>query len=319
MRIGIIGAPRLDERARVLDSWLHDVLSDDWARIKDQWGLIGSPCEIGHAQAWRFFLPAMYSARRLARRAAPADVFEVKSSLSRAPVLSGRVGCLISIDPHEALRDDLKGAWHPSLEGLQVEVVSPVDRESAHANIRAALDLLMCASPPSFDLVSGYCGAISFVAPDQPARQGFCVSTTSKSIPGLVYLSAVPTILSAESLVHESAHLKLGLHELDCSLFVDPKHLVRTPLRPDPRPVSGLLHQVWVLVHLQELYQDLLRDSSEIVRINFFKIRDRLSAHSRDLVEGLRVIHTARDSFTEDGWRFVEALVQRAETMCRAD
>ena len=319
MAIAILGSQSLDERAKVLDTWLRDVLNDSWSIVASGWGFGAGHSLLCHQQAWRFFLPAMYAARRLARGYTQSEIAAVDAILSLAPSMRQVAGALVLIDPHEALRDDLSGVWHPSLEGVRVQVVRPESSVSSLDYVTSALELLNRASPRSSELVSDHCGAICFISPEQSAVQGLCVSTTSKSIPGLLYLSPVPTLLSAESLVHESAHLKLAILETERELFHNPNARVRTPLRSDPRPISGLLHQVWVLVHLRELYRDLLRDSSQIVRVNFGKMEARLALHERDLSDGLAAAEAARSEFTDDGWRFVEKLMRRAKELTSVD
>ncbi|MEM6559222.1 MAG: HEXXH motif-containing putative peptide modification protein [Myxococcota bacterium] len=60
-----------------------------------------------------------------------------------------------------------------------------------------------------------------------------------------------------EELVHEAAHIYLNaLFTLYAPLYLNPESqkIEGTPLRPDPRPMFGLLHQVFVLRRLVELY-----------------------------------------------------------------
>lgn len=316
VHIMILDSPRLDERANALDAWLADLLATDWALAKASWGLHADRGEIVAAQAWRFFLPAMFAVRHMGREGASVEeATRVREALRRKPDLAMAGEFLALVNPHEVVSDDLAGVWHPKLGGVGVEVVRADDRGVSLGSIGAALGLLKQGSSRSYALVTTHCGAICFIRPTQQTVAGLCVSTTSKSIPGLVYLSPVPTILSAESLVHEAAHLALGLHEIACRLYVDPHRKVQTPLRSDPRPISGLLHQIWVLAYLRDLYCDLLIDSSEVVRVNLAKIDARLGRHERDLSEGIHVARQWRSAFTEAGWHVVESIARRAEAV----
>jgi HEXXH motif-containing protein len=59
------------------------------------------------------------------------------------------------------------------------------------------------------------------------------------------------TLRLAEVLVHETAHNRLFAgFALEPSLDAGDTQRYRTPLRPDARPILGLLHQVFVLARL---------------------------------------------------------------------
>ena len=163
------------------------------------------------------------------------------------------------------------------------------------------------------------CGAICLIVPVPDLGSGYCVSLTSKLVPGIVYLSSVPTILSAESMVHEAAHLRLSRRELKERIYVDPNRLVSTPLRTDLRPVSGLLHQVWVLVHLCELYDELQSDQTELMRINREKVRLRLLRHRDDLNRGLTALNAVAEALAPDGHSLISELSIRAQELSYAD
>jgi HEXXH motif-containing protein len=110
----------------------------------------------------------------------------------------------------------------------------------------------------------------------------------------------------AEAMVHEGAHNRCNAAALSTPFLVDAKSgdepVVETPLRPDPRPLTGLLQQLVVLVRSHLLYERLLdreppRQPALIARSD--KLRGqglqalrvisahtvRLTAHGRDVVE----------------------------------
>ncbi|MCP2353554.1 HEXXH motif-containing protein [Nonomuraea thailandensis] len=67
-----------------------------------------------------------------------------------------------------------------------------------------------------------------------------------------------PIAKLAEEIVHESSHVRLNsiLASTPC-LLDDGGKLYETPLREDPRPAVGLLHQLFVLARLCEWHARL--------------------------------------------------------------
>ena len=91
-----------------------------------------------------------------------------------------------------------------------------------------------------------------------------CAGDASQSIsfpdvPALVALDLRSDVLVLESLVHESAHVNLYLEERAGPL-VDPTDDGRfhSPLRPDPRPLRGILMAFHALAFMSALYHDAL-------------------------------------------------------------
>ncbi|MCX4750377.1 HEXXH motif-containing putative peptide modification protein [Kitasatospora sp. NBC_01287] len=101
------------------------------------------------------------------------------------------------------------------------------------------------------------------------------LGTSPLGLPGPVRL--------AEALVHEGTHTRCNAAQLG-SPFVTPAaggaDLVRTPLRADPRPVTGLFQQAVVLVRCAELYRRLLRDQETDLGV--------LADRRQKLVDGAR-------------------------------
>jgi HEXXH motif-containing protein len=88
-------------------------------------------------------------------------------------------------------------------------------------------------------------------------RTGFR-SGSAKEIPGMVVLDIdVNALLVLEALVHESAHHHLFLAEAASSL-VDPDHdgTYHSPLRPEPRPLRGILLAYHALAYICAFYAD---------------------------------------------------------------
>jgi HEXXH motif-containing protein len=81
---------------------------------------------------------------------------------------------------------------------------------------------------------------------------------------GTIYLSLHPSALTmAEAVVHEVSHNKLNaLFDLDPVIYNGRQELYASPVRPDPRPIHGVLLAVHAFVPVACMYEALLADSS---------------------------------------------------------
>lgn len=83
-------------------------------------------------------------------------------------------------------------------------------------------------------------------------------SCSHPGVPGMVELDLLAEDQILEALVHESAHQFLFRMEATGPL-VDPAHhgTYRSPLRPEPRPLRGILLAYHALAYIAALYHDL--------------------------------------------------------------
>ena len=207
-----------------------------------------------------------------------------------------------------AIESDLLLAWHPSLSGSIIRAQPKLRDFSAYSEvIKNALELISI-DEVSRDLVSNHCAAISIVETAPALGIGQCVSLCSKAVPGLIYVSEAPTILMSESVVHEAAHQMLYAIMENNSLFTDDTSRILTPLRRDPRPISGLLHQVWVLKHLIHFYEIIVDSERDVVRRNRDKIFKRIDQHEADYCNGIEKIMNSISLLTPYGREIVSEL-----------
>jgi HEXXH motif-containing protein len=84
-------------------------------------------------------------------------------------------------------------------------------------------------------------------------------SSSSPQLPGAVFLTLQSELQVMEAVVHESAHQHLFLVEAEGPL-IDPAHTAtfRSPLRPDPRPLRGVLLAYHALAYIVACYTDSL-------------------------------------------------------------
>lgn len=96
---------------------------------------------------------------------------------------------------------------------------------------------------------------------DPSAHPDKAVSFSDNSTFGALYVAVsvsgglIDPYLLADSIIHEHRHQKLYLLQREVKLFHADEPLVRSPWREDPRPPSGLLHAVFVFVHLHEYWE----------------------------------------------------------------
>ncbi|MEV5880820.1 HEXXH motif-containing putative peptide modification protein [Streptomyces sp. NPDC052101] len=94
----------------------------------------------------------------------------------------------------------------------------------------------------------------------------------------------------AEALVHEGTHTRCNAAQLGTpplTSSADTADPVRTPLRSDPRPLTGLFQQTVVLARCTALYVRLLAEETEAATALAAR-RDRLADQARQAITALR-------------------------------
>lgn len=116
------------------------------------------------------------------------------------------------------------------------------------------------------------------------------LSASYREAPGLVYLTLHPSVLTlAEAIVHETQHGKLNvLSYFDPALTNGRTTWTASPVRPDLRPLSGVLLAVHAFVPVAALHLRLVQLDHPIARTTEFDARRRqvLAGNER----GLRVV-----------------------------
>lgn len=132
------------------------------------------------------------------------------------------------------------------------------------------------------------------------------LSASYQEAPGLVYLSLHPSRLTmAEALVHEVQHGKLNLVAHVDPLLEDAGQLYTSPVRPDPRPLWGVLLAVHAFVPVEALHDAWAAAGHPVAREEGFATRrEQVRALNREGWETLRT--HARP--TEAGARLLEGL-----------
>lgn len=101
------------------------------------------------------------------------------------------------------------------------------------------------------------------------------LSATYREAIGTIYLSLHPDpLMMAEAIIHELSHTKLhALLELDAVLDNDPHEAYPSPVRPDPRPLMGVLLAVHAFVPVAYLYDKIAEAGDPLAEIPTFSRR----------------------------------------------
>jgi HEXXH motif-containing protein len=99
------------------------------------------------------------------------------------------------------------------------------------------------------------------------------LSASYREAIGTIYLTLHPSVMTmAEALIHEFSHNKLNaLFELDPVLENAFEPLFASPVRPDPRPLHGVLLAVHAFLPVAELYRRMIAASDVRARPERFE------------------------------------------------
>lgn len=135
------------------------------------------------------------------------------------------------------------------------------------------------------------------------------LSCSYREAPGLVYMTLHPNVVTmAEAIVHEAQHGKLNLLSwLDPVLDNPPDELVTSPVRPDPRPLMGVLLAAHAFVPVAWLHRRLAelghpaasdpwfpRRREQVIASNAEAL-EVIAAHARPTATGARVIRALNE------------------------
>jgi HEXXH motif-containing protein len=133
--------------------------------------------------------------------------------------------------------------------------------------------------------------------PDAPPFGG----VTTFYVWGAIFINPslyVDAVTMASGLVHEAAHaLLLGSTMGDPLVENDPGDRYKSPLRPDPRPMDGIVHAAFVLARMHFFTARLARSSADVEPGG---LKSRLAEHRREFESADDVI-TRHVRFTEIG------------------
>lgn len=299
--------------ARILSGVLDAVLS----RLPNGTPRVGVPPE---SLLYPGLFAAAYEAQAACRTGRPADAecerlaARLRDAVERARVSRARAGgCSAwAVDlapPEDHLRDSLARAvsqvpQRPDrLEALAALRIGDWSDDDRAAFCEAAC-LLAASWPEMLDELTEVVQQVALL--DGFGVDGF----TDVATHGAIYVNRARLVADAgglpgafrmaEAIVHEGAHNRCNGAALADPFLVDAtsggEPVVMTPLRPDPRPLTGLLQQLVVLVRSVLLYDRLL-DAPEPPAAAVAR-REKLHGQAG---EALRVIGRHTGKLTDHG------------------
>jgi hypothetical protein len=163
-----------------------------------------------------------------------------------------------------------------------------------------ALRLLRVLLPEVADWLTAYVKILVFLDGGGTVSR----SSSAAELPGIVFADAVSELALLEVLVHEAAHHLLYLEEVRGPL-VDPLDNRRfvSPLRPDPRPLRGILLAYHALAFICAFYADLEHASADG---NVTDATDLANLRAK-AGEAEATIDAASSALTDQGKLFVQS------------
>lgn len=180
----------------------------------------------------------------------------------------------VAVGALRVLVDDLDPFRMPATDGEPTGRLTPTQVAELHASLGAAWPLLSPARAAEVAAI------VRVIVPYQAPDSGL-VSTSSPQAFGTVAMSRQPDKYTcAETLVHETQHLKLcALLDLVTLTRPDDGQRYYAPWRSDPRPASGLLQGAYAFLGVSGFWREQRRTAPEPevrqrAQANFARWRD---------------------------------------------
>lgn len=180
--------------------------------------------------------------------------------------------------------------------------------ERGATTIRAAFDLIGGWRPCLITEIHRISPELQFIS-DPTAHPDKAVSFSDNSVPGALYATLrlrgafVDPHDLADAIIHEHRHQKLYLLQRRVQFFSHDWPLVASPWREDPRPPSGLLHAVFVFVHLIDFWRHAEHHGPSAIRN---RARTEVDVNADRLRRAFAIL--AHTSLTPDGKQLVSLL-----------
>lgn len=201
--------------------------------------------------------------------------------------------------------------WHlATAQGVRPSSVVEAELRSIYAVLKDALDTISLNMPGLFASIRSLLRSLHLLESHDP---DYDLSFTLPHLPHSIFLS-VPATTSrccvprvAEAIVHEVLHLQLALIERQCPLVRQnvPVEVTYAPWRGEERPLSGVVHGLFVFRGIEHLWCRLLGGTQSATR-EFARARTEEVRRQRDLVQRPE----AFNSLTAFGRRVFQRLIE---------
>lgn len=150
------------------------------------------------------------------------------------------------------LIDDLDPFRMPALTAPAPRL-SAADTARWATDIAQAWQLLRDHHPQAAAEIAG---VVTVIVPHATPAAGYSSSTTAETYGAIALSAPVDPGKTAESLIHETQHLKLfALQDIVTMLLPDDGSLYYAPWRPDPRPLGGLLQGAYAFLGVSAFWR----------------------------------------------------------------
>ncbi len=179
--------------------------------------------------------------------------------------------------------------------GLTPWLCPPAPAYDFAQRVRESLELIAVADRALADELGGLVVQVVGADPFRGAGARPFGSVSSFMLWGLLALNLARYRTAADlvqPLVHEAAHLLLFAHSIEGPLLTNPiEERYLSPLRPDPRPMDGVFHAVFVTARLHYLHRKLRQAVSETFQpIPLQDLDERLTDMRRLYFAGLETV-----------------------------
>lgn len=188
-------------------------------------------------------------------------------------------------------REVIWGMRNEIREGREIKenemVLKPLlteDIENYKEQITQAIKMIEKYDPDLYAEFKEYVYAIKIFVGD------YMIASSSFDTFGTIFISTPPenrdpVLFYLEHLAHELSHLHLyALMGDDKIVLNSPQKTYRSPIRPDPRPMHGIFHAVFVLARLNRLFKRIL--SNEKIP----ELEKRFQKDREDFLDGLKTV-----------------------------
>ena len=202
--------------------------------------------------------------------------------------------------------------YHPDYDnsgGLKVGFRSQEDKLKFLDNFFDALRIIKEVDIDAFQMIKTTLKCVCPIYLLTPLKRGDVISFTCDYAVGLIMYSSCPTILTAETIIHETRHNVLNSYLKINQYVKDNNVTVKTPLREDLRPLLGLLHQAYVLSGLVKFYKALLTVEHYHDMEN---VKKRYNVHLSDYGDSIRILEENKSYLTPIGSKLIDKFVNES-------
>lgn len=192
-----------------------------------------------------------------------------------------------------------------------LEFVDECDITTATGQAISAATSLICLVPSLALTVSTLVRSVHILKSDDPSID---ISFSDPRIPFSIFLSVSQgegaELRNAEAIIHETMHLQLSLVEQVVPLVLDNKMARFSPWKQELRPLSGLIHALYVFRVIDTWLEHISASSPAVSNIS--RRREQIAEEIAELD-----LTGTQAGFTEAGQALMRGLLQTSDSFYR--